>query len=146
MIIQQWLPAMQQQQPDTVTHSRISSLLISRCLSRPRVALAILNNSLAIATTRSWLSPRRALLFISWFKAIGPVVEKAKTAFIIQNQLMMTRGILFHKGQPCPTSSAALSYWKRRKAGHGLGTRLLFVLHQTSTYNTALTTTPICKA
>ena len=29
---------MQQQQPGTVTHSHISSLLISRCLSRPRVA------------------------------------------------------------------------------------------------------------
>ena len=45
---------MQQQQPGTVTHSHISSLLISRCLSRPRVASkyqfglpAILNNSLA---------------------------------------------------------------------------------------------------
>jgi len=32
------LPYMQQQQPGTVTHSRITSLLISRCLSRPRVA------------------------------------------------------------------------------------------------------------
>jgi len=30
---------MQQQQPGTVTHSRISSLLISRRLTRPRVAL-----------------------------------------------------------------------------------------------------------
>jgi len=29
---------MQQQQPGTVTHSRISSLLISRRLARPRVA------------------------------------------------------------------------------------------------------------
>ena len=29
---------LQQQQPGTVTHSRISPLLISRCLSRPRVA------------------------------------------------------------------------------------------------------------
>jgi len=29
---------MQQQQPGTVVHSRISSLLISRRLSRPRVA------------------------------------------------------------------------------------------------------------
>jgi len=29
---------MQQQQPGTVTHSRISSLLISRRLTRPRVA------------------------------------------------------------------------------------------------------------
>ena len=36
--------------------------------------------------------------------SLGPVVEKAKAAFI-QNQLAMTRGILFHKGQPCPTSS-----------------------------------------
>ena len=48
---------MQQQQPGTVTHSRISSLLISRRLTRPRVASrysvrnfglpAILNSSLA---------------------------------------------------------------------------------------------------
>ena len=30
---------MQQQQPGIVTHSRISSLLISRHLTRPRVAL-----------------------------------------------------------------------------------------------------------
>ena len=35
MIMQQW---MQQQQPGTVTHSRINSLLISRRLTRPRVA------------------------------------------------------------------------------------------------------------
>ena len=30
--------AVAQQQPSTVTHSRISSLLITRCLTRPRVA------------------------------------------------------------------------------------------------------------
>ena len=51
-----------------------------------------------------WLSLRRAPLFKS---RLGPVVEKAKAALscIIQNQLAMTRGILFHKGQPRPTSS-----------------------------------------
>ena len=45
---------MQQQQPDTVTHSRISSLRISRCLSWPKLLRdsqfrlpATLNNSLA---------------------------------------------------------------------------------------------------
>ena len=35
---------------------------------------------------------------------LGPVVEKANAAFII-HQSAMTRGILFHKGQPCLTSS-----------------------------------------
>ena len=41
---------------------------------------------------RSWLSPRRAPLFKSRFG-----VKKAKEAFIMQNQLAMTRVIYFTK-------------------------------------------------
>ena len=44
----------------------------------------------------SWLSPKRVPVFKLSFKA-GPVMEKAKAAFII-HQLAMTRGILFYKG------------------------------------------------
>ena len=46
--------------------------------------------------------PRGVPLFKSVFKA-GPVVEKAKG-------LGMTPGTSFHKGQPCPTSSASNAY------------------------------------
>ena len=42
---------MQQQQPGTVTHSRISSLLISRHLTRPRVVLRYLVWTSAILDT-----------------------------------------------------------------------------------------------
>ena len=40
-------------------------------------------------------------------------MEKAKAVFI-QNQLAMTRGILFHKGQlrPTPSGSVAGQLWK----------------------------------
>ena len=64
---------------------------------------------------------------------LGPVVEKAKGSHtlscIIQNQLAMTRGILSHKGQPCPTNNDVMDHvtntatWLDCTVGHGLYTQ-----------------------
>ena len=58
---------------------------------------------------------------------MGPVVEKDKAAlsYIIQNQLAMTRGVLVHKGQHCPTSSrlwfvAICKSFHSENWGHGV--------------------------
>ena len=65
-----WLcsSGMQQQQPGTVTHSHISSLLISRCLNRPKVASRysvrtssyfkqLTPKNFQVCFTRQWLNP-----------------------------------------------------------------------------------------
>ena len=68
----------------------------------------VITNWLFVSQRASVLaSHREGPHFSNQSLRLGPVVEKAKTAFI-QNQLVMTRGILFHKGQPCPTSSVCL--------------------------------------
>ena len=83
---------------------------------------------------RSWLPPRRALLFKS---RLGPVVEKAKAAhtlsYIIQNQLAITRGILSHKGQPCPTNNDVMDHVTKycNMVGLHCKTRLVYTIHQT---------------
>ena len=68
---------------------------------------------------------------------LGPVVEKAKGAHtlscIIQNQLAMTRGILSHKGQPCPTNNDVMDHVTRycNVVGLHCRTRLVYTIHQT---------------
>ena len=54
-------------------------------------------------------SHREGARFSNQVLRLGPVVEKTKAALsrIIQNQVAVTPGTLFHKGQPCPTSSAS---------------------------------------
>ena len=68
---------------------------------------------------------------------LGPVVEKAKGAHtlscIIQNQLAMTRGVLSHKGQPCPTNNDVMDHVTKycNVVGLHCRTRLVYTIHQT---------------
>ena len=64
-------------------------------------------------------------------------MEKAKGAHtlscIIQNQLAMTRGILSHKGQPCPTNNDVMDHVTRycNVVGLHCRTRLVYTIHHT---------------
>ena len=66
--------------------------------------------------------------FKPWFEKRGPSWwERAKNACLLRykRQLVMTRGILFHKGQPRPTSSATTCEFGHLSRSSGVLTSLL---------------------
>ena len=89
----------------------------SGCSSGGRTRLTFMNKLPGVITTylNDFCLNRQAFLALTekdpafQIKVKGWVQSwkriKQLLSYIIQNQLAMTRGILFHKGQPCPTSS-----------------------------------------